>query len=75
MTPQRWIIDGSLEVVTPLAIRTGASDEFIQGQLPTLEPNFLPDLAGGETVPVSGIELDHEMRPFVPATAIKGLVV
>lgn len=74
MTPQRWIIDGSLEVVTPLAIRTGASDEFIQGQLPTLEPNFLPDLAGGESVPVSGIELDHEMRPFVPATAIKGLV-
>lgn len=76
MTRARWIIQGRLAVVTPLSIRTGQAEEAWPEGATKVELTAppAPDGQGGEVAPIVGIELDHKGRPFVPATAIKGLV-
>ncbi|NTT85946.1 RAMP superfamily CRISPR-associated protein [Tabrizicola fusiformis] len=79
MTPQRWIIKGKLKVISPLSIRTGFDETDPPApqkrEAASVEPNAPPDaLPEGQFAPVVGIEMDHEGRPYVPATALKGLL-
>ncbi|KQB14191.1 hypothetical protein H9N28_16390 [Rhodobacter capsulatus] len=72
----RWIIRGVFEALSPIAIHTGSDeDEWPEGVCPT-EINHLSQIASEQTriIPVQGIELDATGRPFLPATAIKGLL-
>ena len=72
----RWIIRGVFEALSPIAIHTGSNeDEWPEGVCPT-EINHLSQIASEQerVIPVRGIELDATGRPFLPATAIKGLL-
>ncbi len=79
MTPQRWILSGTLEVISPLSIRTGYEESDVPAPVDRsdaeVEPNAPPHaVSRDQYAPVSGIELDHKRRPYVPATALKGLL-
>lgn len=79
MTTARWIVSGKLEVLTPLSIRTGYQEQEppapVDGPLSGIEPNAPANaVPQGVASPIIGIELDDKQRPYVPATAIKGLL-
>lgn len=75
----RWIIKGRFVTCSPLAIRTGAEEipaetKAADWQARPGEANT-PPLAARDTIaPVQAIETDCDGRPFIPATAIKGLL-
>lgn len=58
----RWIISGKLTTLAPLAIRTGLTETVKR-----------PDDSDG-TLEKALIALDYRGRPYLPATAIKGMV-
>lgn len=76
MTAARWILYGSIKVLSPMAIRTGAEEDRWPDHNHQAEPNPNPKpiLASEQAVPIAAIELDHQLQPFIPATAIKGLL-
>lgn len=76
MIPARYIVEGFLKVLTPLAIRLGHEGTDFPAMAPEVEPNAPPQLEGANAgpAPIAAIELDHRGLPFLPATAIKGLL-
>jgi CRISPR/Cas system CSM-associated protein Csm3 (group 7 of RAMP superfamily) len=80
MTTQqdRWIIKGSFVTCSPLSIRTGteeipAEKSAVAWQARVGEANT-PPLADDKIAPIQAIETDCDGMPFIPATAIKGLL-
>ena len=74
MTATRWLILGKLRVLSPIAIRTGSEEGEWPMDASGREPNEIDPRALGGLPPIRGIELDHRWQPFVPGTALKGLV-
>lgn len=75
--PDRWVLTATLTTLAPLTIRTGA--EETDDHRPVGEQAFpgLP-LKGPETNPeiaaINAIELDRFGHPFIPGSALKGLI-
>lgn len=73
MSSTRWIVCGTLKVLSPLSIRTGDEEDDWPAEL-SLEPNAIPPSDRVGAAPVAAIELDYRHRPFLPGSAIKGLL-
>ena len=58
----RWVISGTLTTLAPLAIRTGLTETIMRPNDPQL------------TLEKALIALDYQGRPYLTATAIKGMV-
>ena len=76
MISARYIVDGQLTVLTPLSLGRGQEEEAWPDSAATLEPNATPRLEKDNSVPapIAAIEMDHRGLPFLPGTAIKGLL-
>lgn len=75
---QRWIIRGILETRSPLSIRTGSEevrehDDAKRWQARPGEANT-PPVDDRQIAPIQAIEADCNGNPYIPATAIKGLL-
>ena len=72
----RWIIRGEFVAVSPISIHTGNAEDDWPDGTSAEEVNDLKSVGEMQSsaFPVQGIELDALGRPFLPATAIKGLV-
>lgn len=71
----RWVVRATLELITPLSIRTGGEEDGSIRHFRPGEPNPLSDdKTGADRVAIQAIELDHRGLAFLPATAFKGLL-
>lgn len=72
----RWIISGQLVAESQVAIHTGATEHAFPAGVSDEEVNELQPSGSSDdlTIPAQGIELDVTGRPFLTATAIKGLL-
>lgn len=76
MTEARWIVEGYLEAVSPIALMTGFEEAEWDEAGPRKEPNeyaVATEKKLGD-LPLRAIELDASSLPYLPATAIKGVL-
>lgn len=74
MKMARYLVSGQIKVLSPLSLRTGSEEEQWRGTA-AREPNAEPLLDDETTTaPISAVELDDRGQPFIPGSALKGLL-